>query len=129
MEKNDARILVIDDDENIRTLYVERLKAEGFTVESAANGEKGLARVTDFNPDVILLDIMLPKISGFSVLEILKTTKEYKNIPVIILSALTQSEDRARGVTAGATAYLTKSESLPAEVVNKVKEVLKKKKG
>lgn len=129
MQISNAKILVIDDDENIRNLYVERLKAEGCIVESAENGEKGLARVTDFKPDVILLDIMLPKISGFSVLEILKTTKDYKNIPVIILSALTQSEDRSRGLTAGAVEYLAKSENLPKEVVEKVKAVLRKKRG
>lgn len=128
MADNQVKVLIIDDDESIRTLYLERLKAEGFVVEIATNGENGLAKVTNFKPDIILLDVMMPKINGFAVLEILKTTPEYKKIPVIILSALIQEEDKKRGREGGAVAFLSKSESLPTEVVAKIKAVIAKNK-
>ena len=120
------KVLIIDDDEALRTMYLERMKAEGFEVEIAPNGEKGLARVTDFKPDVIMLDVMMPKINGFAVLDILKTTPEYKNIPVIILSALIQPENKERAIKSGAADYLVKSEALPAQVVAKIKEAVGK---
>ena len=128
MADNQIKVLIIDDDESIRTLYLERLKAEGFVVEIATNGENGLAKVTNFKPDIILLDVMMPKINGFAVLEILKTTPEYKKIPVIVLSALVREEDRKRGLEGGAADFLSKSESLPTEVVAKIKAVIAKNK-
>jgi CheY-like chemotaxis protein len=126
MINDGIRVLIIDDDEALRNMYLDRMKMEGFEVEMAQNGEKGLARVTEFKPSVILLDIMMPKINGFAVLDILKTTPEYKNIPVIVLSALVQPESKERALKSGAVDYLAKSEALPAEVVAKIKKAVEK---
>ncbi|MEX2361712.1 MAG: response regulator, partial [Patescibacteria group bacterium] len=83
-------ILLVDDDLTLREMYFERLKAEGFTVEMAKDGEEALAKAADIKPSIILLDIMMPKINGLDVLRKLKEGEVTKNIPVIVLTALIQ---------------------------------------
>jgi CheY-like chemotaxis protein len=119
-------ILVVDDDVLLRDMYAERLKAEDFNVLVAQNGEEALTLLGQQKPDVILLDIMMPKVNGFNVLDTIKNTPEIKDIPVILLTALIQEENRKRGMAAGAFDYIAKSESMPAEVVAKVRQALKK---
>jgi len=122
-----VKVLIIDDDQTLTDMYSERMSLEGFAVAVAPDGEKGLARVSDFQPDIILLDIMMPKISGFQVLEMLKSQKESAQIPVIILSALGTEENKEKGLSAGADMYIAKAETMPGQVVDAVKTLLKKK--
>ena len=119
-------ILLVDDDLTLREMYAERLKAEGFVVEMAQDGEEALAKVKDLNPCVILLDIMMPKINGLDVLKKLKEDDTTKAIPVLVLTALIQDKDRMESVTRGADGYIVKSETMPGEVIQKIKDVLEK---
>jgi len=119
-----TRVLVVDDDQTLCEMYAERLRAQGFDAKVAYNGEDGLARAVDYLPHVILLDLMMPKVNGFDTLEILKSTPETKNIPVIILTALIQQENKKRGLAAGAADYIVKSETMPGEVVAKILKVI-----
>ncbi len=121
-----GRVLVVDDDITLRDMYAERLRAEGFEVEIAQDGEQGVDRANKFKPDVILLDIMMPKINGFTVLDILKTTPELKDVPVVLLTALIQEDNKTKGLKAGAADYIVKSETMPKEVVEKIQKLIKK---
>ncbi len=120
------KVLVVDDDQALLEMYTMRLKEEAFEVIVARNGEEALARAVDSKPDVILLDVMMPKVNGFDVLDILKSTPETKKIPVLILTVLIQDADRERGLKAGAEDYLVKSETMPGQVIEKVKQVISK---
>ncbi|MEI6040088.1 MAG: response regulator [Candidatus Berkelbacteria bacterium] len=118
-------ILLVDDDLTLREMYDERLKAEGFEIIQASNGEEALASAHDTKPNVILLDVMMPKINGFDVLKQLKEDEDTKDIPVIILTALIQDVDRLQGKKLGAADYIVKSETMPGEVISKIKAVMK----
>src|SRR3989344_4209139 len=87
-------ILLVDDDLTLREMYAERLKAEGFQVNSAKDGEEALQMASDNHPNIILLDIMMPKINGLDVLKKLKEQPDTKDIPVIVLTALIQDRER-----------------------------------
>lgn len=123
-----AKILIVDDDITLRDMYGERLKAEGYEIDVASNGEEAIQRVQGSKPDLILLDIMMPKVNGFATLDMLKNTPDYKNIPVILLTALIQDENKVRGMDSGAADYIIKSESMPADVIKKIQNVLGKSK-
>jgi DNA-binding response OmpR family regulator len=118
-------ILLVDDDLTLREMYDERLKDEGFTIVQASNGEEALAKAHELKPNVILLDIMMPKINGFDVLKQLKEDPDTQNIPVILLTALIQDVDRLQGKKLGAADYIVKSETMPGEVIAKIKGVIK----
>ena len=120
-------ILLVDDDLTLREMYAERLKADGFVVEMAKDGEEALQKVESLLPAIILLDIMMPKINGLDVLKKLKEKDETKKIPVLVLTALIQDKDRMESVTRGADGYIVKSETMPGEVIQKIKDVLEKK--
>ncbi len=120
-------ILLVDDDLTLREMYSERLKAEGFTVEMAKDGEEALSKAMDIKPSIILLDIMMPKINGLDVLKRLKQDSETKDIPVIVLTALIQDREKMESITSGADDYIVKSEMMPGEVIQKVKALLNKK--
>lgn len=113
-------ILLVDDDMTLREMYTERLKAEGYGVMTARDGEEALQMATDNHPNVILLDIMMPKINGLDVLKKLKDQSETKDIPVIVLTALIQDQERKEAMTRGANDYIVKSETMPGEVIEKV---------
>lgn len=117
-------VLLVDDDLTLREMYDERLKAEGFDIIQATNGEEALAKAKESKPNVILLDIMMPKVNGFDVLKQLKADDELKAIPVIILTALIQDVDRLQGQKLGAADYIVKSETMPGEVIAKIKKAL-----
>ncbi len=125
-EQKRGKVLVVDDDITLRDMYAERLKAEGFEVEIAQDGEQGVARANEFKPDIVLLDIMMPKINGFTVLDIFKTTPELKDVPVILLTALIQEDNRAKGLKAGAADYIVKSETMPKEIIERIEKLIKK---
>lgn len=122
--ENGKTILLVDDDLTLREMYEERMKAEGFSIIQATNGEEALKKARESKPDVILLDIMMPKVNGFDVLKELKSDPEMKNIPVIVLTALIQDVDRVQGKKLGAVDYIVKSETMPGEVIAKIKNAI-----
>ncbi len=127
MSESFKSILLVDDDMTLREMYAERLKAEGMTVETAKDGEEALKMATENHPNVILLDIMMPKINGLDVLKKLKEQPETKDIPVIVLTALIQDREKMESITRGADDYIVKSEMMPGEVIQKVKALIDKK--
>lgn len=118
------RILLVEDDDALANVYVTRLQAEGFTTKRVPNGEDALAAAIDFRPDLILLDIMMPKVSGFDVLDILRNTPETANTKVIMLTALSQDTDKQRATELGVDDYLVKSQVVIADVVERIRHHL-----
>lgn len=119
-----AKILLVEDDSNLREIYGARLEAEGYTVAVAADGDEGLAVAVKERPDLIIADVMMPKISGFDMLDILRSTPETKDVKVIVMTALSQEEDRERGEKLGADKYFVKSQVVLEDLVASVKELL-----
>ena len=119
-----AKILLVEDDVNLREIYSARFAAEAYEVITASDGEEALATAVRERPDLIVLDVMMPKISGFDVLDILRSTPETKDTKVIMMTALSQDADRQRGESLGANKYLIKSQVTLEDVVNSVKEEL-----
>lgn len=120
-----AKILLVEDDSNLREIYGARLEAEGYEVVTAGDGEEGLAVAVKERPHLIIADVMMPKISGFDMLDILRTTPETKDVKVIVMTALSQDEDRQRGEKLGADKYFVKSQVVLEDLVATVKELLK----
>ena len=118
---NKKRILLVEDDTSLASVYHSRLDLEGFDVSDVHNGEEALSAAIDFKPDLILLDAMMPKISGFDVLDILRNTPETGNIKVIMLTALSQPKDKERAEELGVDDYLVKSQVVIGDVVERVK--------
>jgi len=119
-----AKILLVEDEDNLRKIYETRLQAEGYTVVSAADGEQGLAAAKSDKPDLIIADIMMPKVSGFEMLDIIKNTNGLKNIIVIMLTALGQSDDEQRALKLGADKYLVKSQYTIDDIVGIVNNLI-----
>jgi DNA-binding response OmpR family regulator len=122
---NNKKILLVEDDDNLANVYSMRLEAEGFVVSRVSNGEQALASAIEFQPDLILLDVMMPKVSGLEVLDILRNTPETVNVKVIMLTALGQEADKKQAFDLGADDYLVKSQVVVADVVNKIREHLR----
>lgn len=120
------RLLLVEDDSFLAGMYVTKLTMEGFEAELASDGKLGLEKAKKMKPDLILLDVLLPKMNGFDVLRELKNDPTTKNIPVILLTNLGQKSDVVRGLDLGAVDYLIKAHFMPSEVVEKIKEVLSK---
>jgi DNA-binding response OmpR family regulator len=127
MSDDKIKILLVEDDPFLLSMYSTKFELEGFTVLSADNGEDGLRLSTGENIDIILLDILMPKMNGFEVLEELKKNDKTKKIPVILLTNLNQKDEIERGLALGADDYLIKAHFMPSEVVEKIKKVLNKK--
>lgn len=123
---NNFKILVVEDDSFLSQMYSAKLKLEGYQVLAAFDGEKALRLVKKDRPDLILLDLMLPKKNGFDVLAELKQVAETAAIPVIVLSNLGQKSDIDRCWELGAADYLIKAHFIPSEVINKIKQTLEK---
>lgn len=123
-DTNKKNILLVEDDDGLANVYQQRLEAEGFTVKRVPNGEDALAVAIEFKPDLILLDVMMPKVSGFDVLDILRNTPETANIKVIMLTALSQDTDKEKAEKLGADDYLVKSQVVIADVVERIKHHL-----
>jgi len=118
------RILFVEDDDALASVYVVRLDAEGFQVQRVANGEDALAAAIDFKPDLVLLDVMMPKVSGFDVLDILRNTPETANLKIIMLTALSQDSDKKRAEALGVDDYLVKSQVVISDVIARIKKHL-----
>ena len=115
------KILLVEDDEALANVYKARLDIEGFETRWVGNGEDALAVAIEFKPDLILLDVMMPKISGFDVLDILRNTPETSNIHVIMLTALSQPKDKERAESLGVDDYLVKSQVVIGDVIERVR--------
>jgi CheY-like chemotaxis protein len=124
MERNMTKIMLVEDDKSLREIYGVRLLAEGYDIVSAGDGEEALAMAIKERPQLIVSDVMMPKISGFDMLDILRSTTETKNIKVIMMTALSSEEQRQRGESLGADRYLVKSQVGIEDVVRVVHEVL-----
>lgn len=119
-----TKILLVEDDKNLREIYGVRLLAEGYDIVSAGDGEEALAMAIKERPSLIVSDVMMPKISGFDMLDILQSTTETKDIKVIMMTALSGDDQRQRGEQLGAARYLVKSQVGIEDVVRAVHEVL-----
>lgn len=122
MPKN---ILIVEDDKMLRELISKKLEKENYNISAAIDGEEGLKKIKEERPDLILLDLILPGIDGFEVLERIKQDQEINKIPVVILSNLGQKEEIEKGLKSGATDYLIKAHFTLGEIVEKVKTILK----
>lgn len=119
-----AKVLLVEDDNNLREIYEARLTAEGYDIVTAQNGEEALSVAKQQKPDLVISDVMMPRISGFEMLDILRNTDELKNTKVIMLTALGQTEDRGRADNLGADKYLVKSQVTLEDIVNAAKALL-----
>lgn len=127
MEENTGhrkKILLVEDDEGLAQVYLTRLDVEGFEVKRVPNGEDALAAAIEFKPDLILLDVMMPKVSGFDVLDILRNTPDTTNVKIIMLTALSQEEDRQKAESMGVDDYLVKSQVVIADVIERIRRQL-----
>jgi two-component system phosphate regulon response regulator PhoB len=115
------RILLVEDDDSLASTYLARIEAEGFTVRRVNNGEDALAAAREFRPDLVLLDVMMPKISGLEVLDILRNTPDTANLKIIILTALGQEGDKQRAADLGADDYLVKSQVVISDVMKRIR--------
>lgn len=124
MEDKKIHLLVVEDDEFLVKMYESGLTKEGFDVTTAGNGEEGLQKAGEIKPDLILLDLIMPKMDGFTCLEKLKEDNAIKRIPVVILSNLGQDSDIKRGMEMGAEGYLIKTDFTVKQVGEKVRKIL-----
>lgn len=118
------KVMLVEDDDQLRKIYEARMQAEGYTVVAAADGEEGLALAKTEKPDLIIADIMMPKISGFEMLDILHNTDQFKGVKIIMLTALGQSEDEQRAKSLGADRYFVKTQVSLEDIVKAVHELL-----
>lgn len=116
-----AKILLVEDDDALAGVYEMRLQAEGFTTRRVNNGEDALAAALEFKPALVLLDVMMPKVSGFDVLDIFRNTPETANLKVIMLTALSQDTDKERAEKLGVDDYLVKSQVVIADVIDRIR--------
>lgn len=119
------KILVIEDDRFLRGLLIQKLENEGFTISAAVDGNEGMEKIRIEHPDVVLLDIILPGMDGFEILQKAQASQELSKIPIILLTNLGQQEDIERGLRLGAKGYLIKAHFTPSEIVDKIKEVVR----
>lgn len=123
-QKPQKKILIIDDDPFIADMYVLKFKSGGFEAEAANDGKTGIVRATKMKPDAILLDVVMPGIDGFEVLQKLRSDTSLGRPKIIFLTNFGQREDIERGMRLGADGYIIKAHFTPSEVSAKVKEVL-----
>lgn len=126
MEKKDIKILVIEDDTMLNKIYQTKLGILGYQVAAAYDGEEGLKKIETEKPNIVLLDLMLPKKNGYEVLGAVKSNQAVSNTPIILLSNLGQEEDVRRGLTLGAVDFLVKSNSKLETVINRIESILQK---
>ncbi|MDB5166526.1 MAG: hypothetical protein JWM37_598 [Candidatus Saccharibacteria bacterium] len=115
------RILMVEDDDALANVYTTRLLAENFDVRRVSNGEEALSAALTYKPDLVLLDVMMPKVSGFDVLDILRNTPETASLKIVMLTALSQDSDKDHANQLGADDYMVKSQVVIADVVDRIK--------
>ncbi len=119
------KILLIEDDPFLSEMYAAKFSQSGFKIEIAADGKRGMEKIKTSHPDLVLLDIVLPKIDGFEILKKIKKDPKLKKIPVILLTNLGQKNEVEKGLALGADEYIIKAHFTPTAVVAKVKEIIK----
>jgi len=124
MNNLNPKIMVVDDDQRLVNLYEATLKSQGYRVTTAINGEQALDRTLKEKPDLILLDIMMPKLHGLNVLDILKATPEVADTKVIILTALSDENMKSKALELGANDYVLKSETNMGDLLNRIGKAL-----
>ncbi|KKT39024.1 MAG: Alkaline phosphatase synthesis transcriptional regulatory protein PhoP [Parcubacteria group bacterium GW2011_GWA2_44_13] len=125
---NETKVLIVDDDEFLLEMYALKFKESGFIIEVAKNGEEAVQKAKEVSPDVILLDVVMPKMDGFDVLRVLRKENIAPKSIVLVLTNLGQKDDFDRGMKLGATDYIVKAHYTPSEVVKKVQSLLEKNK-
>ncbi|MFZ1249104.1 MAG: response regulator [Candidatus Saccharimonadales bacterium] len=115
------KILLVEDDDALANTYLMRLQAEGFDVRRVSNGEEALAAAREYKPNLVVLDAMMPKVSGFDVLDILRNTPETANLKIVMLTALSQESDKQRAQGLGVDDYMVKSQVVMSDVVDRIK--------
>jgi len=124
MPNNKKKILIVEDDQAISAMYKTKLESEGYEILTAGSGGEALEIAKEKQLDLILLDIILPQLDGFSVLKEVKSGQKNKNTPVIMLTNLGTDEDRQKGKELGAADYLVKANLTPAQISEKIKKYL-----
>lgn len=124
MDNKNKKVLIIEDDPFIADVYVLKLESEGYDVDTAPDGLKGLDAIKKKKYDIILLDILMPNMDGFKVLEQIKMIPGFSKVPVIILTNLSQKKDIQKGIDLGASDYIIKTKFTPTEVVKTINKVL-----
>jgi len=119
------KILLVEDDKYLIDIYATELKKAGFVVKVALNGKEALNKINKIKPDLLLLDIIMPKVDGWQVLRKIKEKAEFKNLKVIVLSNLSQKEDIEKAQKFGVTKYFIKTHFAPSNVVQEIKKILK----
>jgi len=119
------KILLVEDDPFLIDIYTTKLKDSGFAIQVSADGEEAINKIKEEKPDLVVLDVVLPHVDGWEVLNEIKADKELKNIKVVILSNLGQKEEVEKGLKLGATKYLIKAHYTPSQVVEEIKKALK----
>jgi len=122
-----SKILIIEDDNFLLSLIVEKFIQLGFDAEAASDGEEGLNKILNNKYDLVLLDMILPKMDGFKVLEEVKKNQSLKNLPIVVTSNLYDKNDIDRAVSLGAADYIIKAYNSPENIVDRVKAFLQKK--
>ena len=122
---NNTKILIVDDDPFILDMYIIKFKEQGFQIDTATDGKMALEKIQTNNPDIVLLDVVMPKMDGFDVIKKIQENKIPRTFKILFLTNFGQKEDVERGMQLGADGYIIKAHFTPSEVVAKVKEVLK----
>lgn len=119
------KILLIDDDPFISDMYLVKFKERGFQVEVAQDGKTGLARLKEYKPHIVLLDVIMPIMDGFEILKKIKNDSSFAGTKVVLLTNLGQKEDIEKGLELGADDYIVKAHYTPTEVVDKIEKMVK----
>ena len=119
-----SKVLIVEDDQFLSKMYAKKFQIAGFEVQLAGDGVDGLSKMRMFRPDIVLMDIMMPKLNGLDAISQAKADDMIKAIPVIVLTNLSNTDDATEAVKRGAIGYLVKSDYTPTQVVDKVKEQL-----
>jgi len=125
MKNNMKNILLVEDDPFLSDIYTTKLKKEGFSVDIALDGQECLKKLEKSTPDLVVLDVVLPKVDGWEVLSSIRKQEKFKDLKVVILSNLGQKDEVEKGLSLGATAYFIKAHYTPAEIVEEIKKILK----
>jgi DNA-binding response OmpR family regulator len=125
MSDKKRKILLVEDDSMIVEMYKLRFEEEGFEVTVTEKGSEAIELANSLKPDIILLDIILPEVDGFNILQSLKSEEKTKSLPILMLTNLAQESDKEKAISMGANDYLVKSQHTPSDVLQKVKEIIK----
>ncbi len=124
MIQNKKKVLLIEDDQQISKVYEIQLKKEGFNIVISRDGDEAVEIFSKENPDLVVLDLMLPKRDGFGVLEYIRKVEKNKKVPILVISNLGQKGDRLRAMELGATSYMIKVDHPIKDIINTIKEYL-----